>query len=62
LPETFYSFGWSHGKENTQGKPDLAKGSFYANPQYDEPVKDKNLVKQFAPFIHPNVCAAYAEL
>ncbi|TFK36803.1 Clavaminate synthase-like protein [Crucibulum laeve] len=27
-----YSFGWSHGKEIMNGKPDLLKGSFYANP------------------------------
>jgi isopenicillin N synthase-like dioxygenase len=54
-PDTFYSFGWSHGREKLQGKPDYAKGSFYANPQYDRPVDDEALIKQFAPFIHPNV-------
>ncbi|KAF8203729.1 hypothetical protein BJ912DRAFT_209789 [Pholiota molesta] len=27
-----YSFGWSHGKEIMNGKPDTLKGSFYANP------------------------------
>jgi hypothetical protein len=28
-----YSVGWSHGREKlAPGKPDLAKGSFYANP------------------------------
>jgi isopenicillin N synthase-like dioxygenase len=55
LPGTFYSFGWSHGREKLQGKPDYAKGSYYANPQYDRPVEDEALIKQFAPFIHPNV-------
>jgi len=54
-PESFYSFGWSHGKEKLQGKPDLAKGSFYANPQYDRPVDDEALIQQFTPFIHPNI-------
>jgi len=54
-PDTFFSFGWSHGREKLQGKPDYAKGSYYANPQYDRPVDDEALIKQFAPFIHPNV-------
>lgn len=54
-PETFYSFGWSHGREKLQGKPDYGKGSFYANPQYDRPVDDEALIAKFAPFIHPNV-------
>ncbi|GAX11595.1 hypothetical protein FisN_1Lh042 [Fistulifera solaris] len=32
-PESNYSTGWSHGKEQlTQGVPDTSKGSFYANP------------------------------
>jgi hypothetical protein len=54
-PDTFYSFGWSHGREKLQGKPDLAKGSFYANPQYDRPVDDPALIEQFPAFVHPNV-------
>ncbi|KAJ4499111.1 Clavaminate synthase-like protein [Lentinula lateritia] len=32
-----YSFGWSHGKEIMNGKPDFLKGSFYANPVIDAP-------------------------
>jgi hypothetical protein len=35
LPETLYSTGWSHGKEQFNGKADMAKGSFYANPLHD---------------------------
>lgn len=54
-PESCYSFGWSHGKEKLQGKPDLAKGSFYANPQYDRPVEDPEILANFAPFVHPNI-------
>ena len=57
-PETFYAFGWSHGREKLQGKPDFAKGSFYANPQYDRPVEDEELIKAHAPFIHPNIWPA----
>jgi isopenicillin N synthase-like dioxygenase len=30
-PVTKYSFGWSHGKEIMNGKPDTLKGSYYAN-------------------------------
>ncbi|TDL28862.1 Clavaminate synthase-like protein [Rickenella mellea] len=30
-PNSHYSFGWSHGKEIMNGKPDTLKGSFYAN-------------------------------
>ncbi|KAF5377212.1 hypothetical protein D9615_006327 [Tricholomella constricta] len=31
-PASRYSFGWSHGKEIMNGKPDVLKGSYYANP------------------------------
>ncbi|KII93931.1 hypothetical protein PLICRDRAFT_36150 [Plicaturopsis crispa FD-325 SS-3] len=34
-PKTKYSYGWSHGKEIMNGKPDLLKGSYYANPVMD---------------------------
>ncbi|KDQ14110.1 hypothetical protein BOTBODRAFT_174921 [Botryobasidium botryosum FD-172 SS1] len=32
-----YSFGWSHGREIMNGKPDTLKGSYYANPIVDIP-------------------------
>ncbi|KAF7320199.1 RIC1 domain-containing protein [Mycena kentingensis (nom. inval.)] len=35
-----YSFGWSHGKEIMNNKPDLLKGSYYANPIVDPVVSD----------------------
>jgi isopenicillin N synthase-like dioxygenase len=53
--ESYYAFGWSHGKENLEGKPDLSKGSFYANPQYDFPVEDEAIVAQYPSFVHPNI-------
>eukprot|EP00735_Rhodelphis_limneticus_P011344 TRINITY_DN442_c0_g1::TRINITY_DN442_c0_g1_i1::g.2519::m.2519 TRINITY_DN442_c0_g1::TRINITY_DN442_c0_g1_i1::g.2519 ORF type:complete len:374 (+),score=90.90,DIOX_N/PF14226.1/2.1e-06,DIOX_N/PF14226.1/9.3e+02,2OG-FeII_Oxy/PF03171.15/5.7e+03,2OG-FeII_Oxy/PF03171.15/0.00099 TRINITY_DN442_c0_g1_i1:67-1188(+) len=53
--ESKYSFGWSHGKEKLEGKPDIAKGSFYANPQYDTPVANEELISKFSPFVHPNI-------
>lgn len=37
---SFYNFGWSHGKEMLEGRPDLSKGSFYANPLVDKPYGD----------------------
>lgn len=54
-PQSYYSFGWSHGKEKLDGVPDKAKGSYYANPQYDRPIDDEALIAQHAPFIHPNI-------
>ncbi|ORY33775.1 hypothetical protein BCR39DRAFT_519186 [Naematelia encephala] len=36
-PDTSYMFGWSHGKEVMNGRPDTMKGSFYANPMVDLP-------------------------
>jgi hypothetical protein len=54
-PESFYSFGWSHGKEKLQGSYDVSKGSYYANPSYDRPVEDEDIIKQYASFVHPNI-------
>ncbi|KAJ8525235.1 hypothetical protein ON010_g15879 [Phytophthora cinnamomi] len=56
LPEAFYSFGWSHGKENLQGKPDYAKGSYYNNPEVNDLANgDQQLVHKFPSFYHPNI-------
>jgi isopenicillin N synthase-like dioxygenase len=54
-PESKYSFGWSHGIENLEGKPDTSKGSYYNNPMYDKPVASQKLIEQYSPFIHPNI-------
>eukprot|EP00457_Paulinella_chromatophora_P011321 gb/GEZN01011454.1/.p1 GENE.gb/GEZN01011454.1/~~gb/GEZN01011454.1/.p1 ORF type:complete len:318 (-),score=40.42 gb/GEZN01011454.1/:48-1001(-) len=35
-PHSMYNAGWSHGKERLGDQPDWAKGSFYANPLYDQ--------------------------
>lgn len=53
--ESYYSFGWSHGKEKLQGKPDVSKGSFYNNPQYDCPVSDEEIIAKYPSFAHPNI-------
>jgi len=50
-----YNFGWSHGKENLDGQPDYAKGSFYNNPLYDRPYDDEEVIKQYPTFAHPNI-------
>ncbi len=52
---SFYSFGWSLGKEKLEGKPDTAKGSYYANPQYDKPVDDEEIIKKYPGFVSPNI-------
>lgn len=54
-PNSYYSFGWSHGKEKLQGKPDLSKGSYYANPQYDKPIEDESIISKYPSFVHPNI-------
>ncbi|KAI8810702.1 hypothetical protein BJ742DRAFT_886180 [Cladochytrium replicatum] len=36
-PQSSFSFGWSHGKEIMNGKPDTQKGSYYNNPNFDDP-------------------------
>ncbi|KAF1775854.1 Isopenicillin N synthase-like [Phytophthora cactorum] len=56
LPKAFYSFGWSHGKENLQGKPDYAKGSYYNNPETNDQTEgDQQLIAKFPSFYHPNI-------
>jgi len=38
-PEVFHSRGWSHGKEQFQGKDDISKGSFYLNCVTETPAE-----------------------
>ncbi|KAI8906013.1 hypothetical protein EDD86DRAFT_193442 [Gorgonomyces haynaldii] len=55
-PESVYSFGWSHGKEIMNGKPDFAKGSYYNNPIYDTPSNsDPEYLKKYPEYAHPNL-------
>eukprot|EP01117_Protostelium_nocturnum_P020393 TRINITY_DN9148_c0_g1_i1.p1 TRINITY_DN9148_c0_g1~~TRINITY_DN9148_c0_g1_i1.p1 ORF type:complete len:372 (+),score=125.40 TRINITY_DN9148_c0_g1_i1:66-1181(+) len=53
--ESTYSFGWSHGKEQLEGKPDFSKGSYYNNPVFDRPFDDEELIKKYPSFAHPNI-------
>jgi len=50
-----YSFGWSLGKEKFNGLPDVAKGSFYANPEYDLPYLDEKLIAAPPGSCRPNL-------
>jgi len=54
----FYGVGWSRGKEKFNGKPDMAKGSFYANPLFDEPAQGDAAVLEKYPVATPNVWPA----
>jgi isopenicillin N synthase-like dioxygenase len=50
LEETLYQTGWSLGREKFQGKPDLAKGSFYANPIFDDPADGNDAMREKYPW------------
>ncbi|XP_011648664.1 uncharacterized protein LOC101206989 isoform X1 [Cucumis sativus] len=55
-PHTRYNFGWSHGKEKLEsGKPDLLKGSFYANPILDTPTTDASLIQRYPSYCGSNI-------
>ncbi|KAG6335629.1 hypothetical protein ID866_3465 [Astraeus odoratus] len=50
-----YSFGWSHGKEIMNGKPDTLKGSYYANPIVDAPNVSAELKHQHQEYYRDNI-------
>ncbi|XP_044472355.1 uncharacterized protein LOC123200989 [Mangifera indica] len=51
-----YNFGWSHGKEKLEsGKPDMLKGSFYANPVLDVPTTDPSLIQWYPSYCGSNI-------
>lgn len=55
-PYSRYNFGWSHGKEKLEsGKPDILKGSFYANPILDVPTKDQALIQRYPSYCGQNI-------
>jgi len=53
--DSYYSFGWSHGKEKLQGHPDYSKGSYYNNPLCSKPFDDPKLSKEYPSFAGPNL-------
>jgi isopenicillin N synthase-like dioxygenase len=55
-PESLYNFGWSHGKEIMNGKPDYAKGSFYNNPVFNTPACiTPEFQKKYPGYGYPNI-------
>ncbi|KAF7836069.1 hypothetical protein G2W53_010928 [Senna tora] len=55
-PHSRYNFGWSHGKEKLEsGKPDLLKGSFYANPILDRPTTEASLIQRYPSYCGSNI-------
>ncbi|EIM83300.1 Clavaminate synthase-like protein [Stereum hirsutum FP-91666 SS1] len=50
-----YSFGWSHGKEIMNGRPDTLKGSYYANPVVDSPSVSADLQQQYPEYYGTNI-------
>ncbi|EPQ61095.1 Clavaminate synthase-like protein [Gloeophyllum trabeum ATCC 11539] len=56
-----YSFGWSHGKEIMNGKPDTLKGSYYANPVIDEPTVSAALREAYPEYYGKNIWPAKDE-
>ncbi|KHN32409.1 hypothetical protein glysoja_026303, partial [Glycine soja] len=55
-PHSRYNFGWSHGKEKLEsGKPDILKGSFYANPILDTPTTEASLIQRYPSYCRSNI-------
>ncbi|XP_073018259.1 uncharacterized protein [Primulina eburnea] len=55
-PRSRYNIGWSHGKEQLEsGKPDMMKGSFYANPILDVPTTELSHVERYPSYCGPNI-------
>ncbi|THH11772.1 hypothetical protein EW145_g440 [Phellinidium pouzarii] len=60
-PTSRYSFGWSHGKEIMNGKPDTFKGSYYANPLVDSPVVSSHEKQNYPEYYGNNIWPSAAE-
>jgi len=52
--DAFYCIGWSRGREKFNGRPDVAKGSFYANPLHDDPADGDEAVREAYPYTGRN--------
>ncbi|KAK2978229.1 hypothetical protein RJ640_024262, partial [Escallonia rubra] len=60
-PHSRYNFGWSHGKEKLEsGKPDMLKGSFYANPILDVPTTEESLISRYPSYCGQNIWPSHA--
>lgn len=54
-PGSIYSYGWSHGKEIMNGRPDTLKGSYYANPVVDVPDVNPAVKAAYPPIYGNNI-------
>ena len=50
-----FSVGWSHGKEKFEDTFDVHKGSYYFNPQYDNPTDDAKMISEYPEAFNPNI-------
>lgn len=50
-----YGVGWVHGKEMFKGVPDLLKGSYKSNPQYNAPTDDAQLIAKYPQYMQRNI-------
>ncbi|KAL6620665.1 hypothetical protein ACP70R_035804 [Stipagrostis hirtigluma subsp. patula] len=55
-PDSRYNFGWSLGKQTLEsGKLDTFKGSYFANPFFDVPTTDEELLTRYPSYCRPNI-------
>lgn len=54
-PPSFFSVGWSHGKEVLEDSFDLSKGSWYSNPLLNVPTTDPELIKKYPSYYTANI-------
>jgi len=53
---SFFSFGWSHGKEKlSHNTPDIFKGSYYANPLIDKPSCTTSQLAKYPYYFQENI-------
>eukprot|EP01090_Pellita_catalonica_P020611 TRINITY_DN7450_c0_g1_i1.p1 TRINITY_DN7450_c0_g1~~TRINITY_DN7450_c0_g1_i1.p1 ORF type:complete len:396 (+),score=66.68 TRINITY_DN7450_c0_g1_i1:110-1189(+) len=53
--DSMYNVGWSLGKEKIGDKPDLAKGSYYCNPVFDNAATSEEELKKYPWACPPNI-------
>ncbi|CAD6271272.1 unnamed protein product [Miscanthus lutarioriparius] len=55
-PDSRYHFGWSRVEEKFEpGRLDTAKGSYFANPVFDVPTTDDELLTRYPSYCRPNI-------
>jgi len=62
---SLFSFGWSHGKEIMNGKPDILKGSYYANinnPDANAVEWTAEQKRAFPEYYGDNICTCHRRI